>query len=245
MNDTLAQQITQTQQRLQEAHDLIQQNIIEINTCKNQIIVLTNENADLNNRLVRMATTPIEPNKSRDLISRITQTDLLKSKEIPSFNTKDSFELWSDYFKNDLYAKLPETKLLIDFAEKQHNDNIPLNKDIIKKHFESPPHGSMFDNISAPLIDNKLWSTLSHLTREHAIARSKLKLDNPEKSGTLAWYNLYTFYHQDFDEHKLHCFEYAMTIKHCTSLNELGPVLDKLLLACEKTQKNNNPFWTP
>ena len=119
MNDTRTQQIAQTQQRLQEAHDLIQININEITTCKNQITVLTNENADLNNRLLRMATTPIEPNRSRDLISRITKTDLLKSKEIPSFHTKDSFELCSDYFKNDLYAKLPETKLLIDFAEKQ------------------------------------------------------------------------------------------------------------------------------
>ena len=118
MNDTLTQQITQTQTRLQEAHDLIQQNINEITTCKNQITVLTNENADLNNRLLRLANTPTEPNKSRDLLSRITKTDLLKSKEIPSFHTKDSFEQWSDYFQNDLYAKLPETKLLIDFAEK-------------------------------------------------------------------------------------------------------------------------------
>ena len=128
MNDTLTQHITQTQQRLQEAHDLIQQNITEINTCKNQIIVLTNENADLNNRLLRMATTPIEPNKSRDLISRITKTDLLKSKEIPSFHTKDSFELGSDYFKNDLYAKLPETKLLIDFAENSTTTAFHLTK---------------------------------------------------------------------------------------------------------------------
>ena len=118
MNDTLTQQMAQTQQRLQEAHDLIQQNITEITTCKHQITVLTNENADLNTRLVRLTNTPIEPNKSRDLLSRITKTDLLKSKEIPPFHTKDSFEQWSDYFKNDLYAKLPETKLLIDFAEK-------------------------------------------------------------------------------------------------------------------------------
>ena len=67
-----------------------------------------------------------------------------------------------------------------------------------------------------------------------------MKLDNPDKLGMLAWYNLFAFYNQETDEHKTNCLEYAMTIKHWTHINELGAVLDRWLLACAKTHKMGN-----
>ena len=57
-------------------------------------------------------------NNYKDLYSRITKTDLLKSKEIPAFHSKDNFELWAESFKNDLFAKLPEAKDFINHVEK-------------------------------------------------------------------------------------------------------------------------------
>ena len=179
----------------------------------------------------------------RDLVSRIIKTDLLKSEELPPFQSKSSFEIWAEAFKNDLYAKLPEAKHYFEIAEKCIKSTPPtvLNTEIIQNELATPTNPK-FTSESASLIDSKIYSALNNLTREHPIAPSKIKLDNPEKLGMLAWYNLFASYHQDSPEHKTNCLEFAMTVKHCTNLSDLSNTLDRWLLACAKTEKYENPL---
>ena len=130
LNDAMSENLKQTKESLDDARNMIQQNITNIAKLQNDVSLLVTENAALNTKLTNLTVAPAEANRSRDLINRITKTDLLKSKEIPSFGAKDNFEVWSEYFKNDLYAKLPEIKQFIDYAEDQSNKSITLTKDI-------------------------------------------------------------------------------------------------------------------
>ena len=62
MNDALTATVKETQEKLQESHNMVQQNVIDITACRNQISILAKASADLNTRLSTMAHThPLSP----------------------------------------------------------------------------------------------------------------------------------------------------------------------------------------
>ena len=113
VNMRLAQELTDVQNTLANAQARFATTEAQVIEHQQTLQRYIAENQTLNTRIDTLtATRTTIPSHSRDLESRILKTDLLKSKEIPSFNPKDNFEVWSDSFKNDLYAKLPEAKQL-------------------------------------------------------------------------------------------------------------------------------------
>ena len=148
VNDQLQRGLTETQEAFLHAQNNFKDAVAKIERCENQIAISTTENANLQTRLATITSNPSTGN--RDLISRITKTDLLKSKEILSFGPKDNFEIWSESFKNDLFAKLPDARQFLDHAE-SHPD---LDKNAIDFHLKNPT--GHFDPETMSLVDDKI-----------------------------------------------------------------------------------------
>ena len=122
------------------------------------INIITHDNATLNIRVQSLRASSVPAGgRDRDSVSRITKTDLLKSKEIQAFSPKANFETLVDHFKNNLYAKSATT---LTAALVQSELNVPTD--------------FRFTAESAGLIDGKIVSTLSNLTRDHPIVLSRL-----------------------------------------------------------------------
>ena len=172
-NTSLNNNLASVSTRLDNAQSHFQETVNKIATLENQISILTASNAQLETAMARINNS--DPVK--DKIKRITSINPLKNKEPPSFTTKDNYTIWAEHFKNDIFASMPEVKEFLVYAE----ETPTLTPDMVK---------SKINNELATLIDNKLWLLLNNVTRNHAEAPSKLKRENPENLGTLAWHNL-------------------------------------------------------
>ena len=86
-------------------------------------------------------------------------------------------------------------------------------------------------------IDNKRWGLLHNLTREHSTAGNKIKQDNKDECGAVAWYNLRNFYKDDSKEHQTNVLGKAFIVKRANNLDQLQIELDKWLTIISKTIK--------
>ena len=71
--------------------------------------------ANYTNELERKLTTKTANARDNEM-KRIMNTNLLKGQEFTKFTKKDSYELWIDGIKNDLYSQLPDAKKFIEYA---------------------------------------------------------------------------------------------------------------------------------
>ena len=78
---------------------------------------------------------------------------------------------------------------------------------------------------------------MHNLTRDHSTAGNKIKQENKEESGIIAWYNLRNFYKDDSKDHKANVLGKAIQVKRTNSLSELQIELDKWLSLIAKTVK--------
>ena len=106
-------------------------------------------------------------------------TNLLKGQEFAKFTKKDSYELWVDGMKNDLFSQLPEARQFIEFAENPlvqysatdvSGKTKYLTTDNAKRAINDPLEPFNCDPKVAQQVDFKIYSLLNNLTREHPVA---------------------------------------------------------------------------
>ena len=80
---------------------------------------------------------------------------------------------------------------------------------------------------------------LHNLTRSHDIASLKIKEDNREESGTIAWSNLKSFFKEEDEEYKSDVLASALTVERCTNMSQLQSRLDQWINRVSRAIKLN------
>ena len=207
-----------------------------------EVLKLTNNTIELERKLT------IKTANMRDSEMKIIMnTNLLKGQEFAKFTNKDSYELWVDGIKNDLYSQLPDARLFIEFAEEPPAEHTTSDSTGNKHLTISNIQNAIALDINGPFkcdakvaeqIDFKIYSLLNNFTREHPVAHGKIKMNNATtKLGTLAWYNLRNFFHEETAEYKTTCMKNALNVTKCATMDQLAVRLDAWLYAVAKIAK--------
>ena len=249
-------------QHLLQQNEQVQANLVNVEEEKQQIVNklkavedesrqrITNLEAQINilnantAELERKLNVGTANERDREL-KRIMGINLLKGKEFEKFNKKDSYELWVDGIKNDLYSQLPDARAFVEFAENPPllygtdiNGKIHLTPGDVKQAINDTLKPFDCDPKVAQQVDFKIYSLLNNLTREHPVAHGKIKMNNAnDKLGTLAWYNLRNFFHEETAEYKTTCMKHALNVTKCNNMDQLATKLDQWLYAVAKIAK--------
>ena len=171
-------------------------------------------------------------------LDRINRINLLSKRDPKPFLDKSNFAEWSSNLRADIQPQIPELKPILDFAENFQDEHTePLNNNDVKQNYGDLAVSIGITTQAIWAIDNKLWGLLHNLTREHSTAGNKIKQDNREECGAVAWYNLRNFYKDDSKEHQTNVLGKAFIVKRANNLDQLQVELDKWLTIISKTIK--------
>ena len=183
--------LTQQNEQIQAAFSNLQaDSTARINKLEADFAQLANYTRELQHKL-----TTKTANVRDSEMKRIMGINLFKGQEFAKFNKKDSYELWIDSIKNDLYSQLPDAKKFIEYAENPTVEHSTteistgrryLTVTNIKEAIDDSNLTFDCDPKVAEQIDFEIYSLLNNLTREHLVAHGKIKMNNGEHNTCMA-----------------------------------------------------------
>ena len=120
INEQVQTQLANAEAQIVNAEDEKQQIVAKVQQLEAMINKLTANTIELERKL-SIGTS----NDTERELKRIQGINLLKGKEFEKFSKKDSYELWIDGIKNDLYSQLPDARAFVEFAENPYHFTAP------------------------------------------------------------------------------------------------------------------------